>query len=144
MKITLLFVLFVVGLLLIAGCGAPPTQPAAPAEESQPAEEAAPAAAEPEPTPTPIIAELGTGDTQLIFWHLLTGPDGVTMQAMVEQFVAENPDISVRIESMPPASTTSCSRRWSPAIRPTSSLCMSSTPPASCARACCGPRSTSS
>ena len=38
---------------------------------------------------------------QLIFWHGLTGPDGVTLQAMVEQFVADNPDISVRIESMP-------------------------------------------
>ena len=95
----LLIALFVL-VLLLAGCGAPPTQPAAPAAESEPAP-AAPAASEPEPTATPIVAELGSGDTQVIFWHLLTGPDGVTMQAMVEQFVAENPDISVRIESMP-------------------------------------------
>ncbi len=89
-------------LFLVSACGAPPTQPAPPPAES--ADEAAaeePAASEPEPTPTPIVSELGEGDTQLIFWHGLTGPDGVTMQAMVEQFVAENPDISVRIEGMP-------------------------------------------
>src|SRR5690606_2239834 len=43
----------------------------------------------------------GTGQLQLIYWHGLTGADGVTMQAMVEQFTADNPDISVRIEAMP-------------------------------------------
>ena len=31
----------------------------------------------------------------------MTGADGVTMQSMVESFVEANPDIAVRIESMP-------------------------------------------
>ena len=63
--------------------------------EASPTEESAP------PTATPVTAEFGDGEIQLVFWHGLTGPDGVTMQTMVETFVAENPDISVRIEGMP-------------------------------------------
>lgn len=94
----LLSALLVVVALLSAACAPPPTQPAPAAPEAPAAEEAAP---ETPPTPTPIVSELGQGDNQLIFWHGLTGPDGVTMQAMVEQFVADNPDMSVRIEAMP-------------------------------------------
>ena len=86
---TLLPLLLIVAL---AAC-APPTQP--PAEA--PAEAAAP---EVPPTPTPIVTEFGAGQLQLSYWHGLTGADGVTMQAMVEQFVADNPDISVRVEAM--------------------------------------------
>ncbi|MCB0160142.1 MAG: extracellular solute-binding protein, partial [Caldilineaceae bacterium] len=94
----LLFALTAIFALLLGACGAPPTLPAEEAPAEAPAEAAAPAA---DATPTPIVSELGQGDVQLIFWHGLTGPDGVTLQAMVEQFVADNPDISVRIESMP-------------------------------------------
>lgn len=94
----LLSALLVIVALLSAACAPPPTQPAPAAPEAPAAEEAAP---ETPPTPTPIVSELGQGDNQLIFWHGLTGPDGVTMQAMVEQFVADNPDMSVRIEAMP-------------------------------------------
>jgi len=102
-------------LLVVAACGAPPTQPGvapsqgttaeeATSEEAAPEEAAAEEAAEaptPVPSPTPVVAEFGSGGQQLIFWNGLTGSDGVTMQAMVEQFVADNPDISVRIEAMP-------------------------------------------
>jgi ABC-type glycerol-3-phosphate transport system substrate-binding protein len=103
----LLFVL----MLSLAGCGAPPTQgplvadqPAAPADAAAAPAAAAPAAdapAEPPPTATPVVSEFGSGGQQLIFWNGLTGADGVTMQAMVEDFVAANPDISVRVEAMP-------------------------------------------
>jgi ABC-type glycerol-3-phosphate transport system substrate-binding protein len=55
---------------------------------------------EPEPEPTAIVAEAGTGDIELIYWNGLTGSDGVTMVEMVEQFTEENPDVSVRIEMM--------------------------------------------
>ncbi|MEZ4622771.1 MAG: ABC transporter substrate-binding protein [Caldilineaceae bacterium] len=76
--------------LLLFACAAP----------TQPVE--APAADEgPPPTPTPIVAEYGEGDMQLIYWHGLTGSDGATMQQMVEAFVSANPDISVRVEAMP-------------------------------------------
>ncbi len=68
------------------------------------------------PTPTPIVTEFGAGQLQLSYWHGLTGADGVTMQAMVEQFVADNPDISVRVEAMAwETFGTSCSPPWSPA-----------------------------
>ncbi|MBX3000880.1 MAG: ABC transporter substrate-binding protein [Caldilineaceae bacterium] len=88
--------------LLIVACGAPPTQPPAAGEPAAPAvEPAAPAAEEPAPTATPIVAEAGTGSTQLIYWNGLTGSDGATMVQMVEAFAAENPDVSVRIEMMP-------------------------------------------
>lgn len=83
-------------IVALAACAQPTQPPAAPEEpaESAPAEAA-------EATPTPVVAEYGTGQLQLIYWNGLTGSDGVTMQAMVGQFVADNPDISVRMESMP-------------------------------------------
>jgi ABC-type glycerol-3-phosphate transport system substrate-binding protein len=100
MKRNLLPVLLVFILTLMAACAAPPSQPPAdPAQSDAPAQPAQPAA--PEATATPVVTEYGGGDTQLIFWHGLTGADGVTMQAMVEQFAADNPVISVRIEAMP-------------------------------------------
>jgi len=83
--------------LALAACAPPPTQPPAAEQPAEAAEEAEPT---PVPTATPIVAEYGTGALQLSFWNGLTGADGVTMQAMVEQFTAENPDISVRIEAM--------------------------------------------
>jgi len=90
---TLLPLLLIVAL---AAC-APPTQPPAEAPAEAAAEAVAP---EVEATPTPIVTEFGAGQLQLSYWHGLTGADGVTMQAMVEQFVADNPDISVRVEAM--------------------------------------------
>lgn len=55
------------------------------------------AAAQTEP-PEPVVTELGSGGTQITFWNGLAGSDGVTLNAMLEQFVAENPDVSVRTE----------------------------------------------
>lgn len=49
-------------------------------------------------TPEPVVTELGSGGTQITFWNGLSGSDGVTLNEMLEQFVAENPDISVRTE----------------------------------------------
>ena len=60
----------------------------------------APVMAQDDPTPTPIVAEAGDGAIQLRYWNGLTGSDGVTMVEMVQQFTAENPDVSVRIEMM--------------------------------------------
>lgn len=48
--------------------------------------------------PEPVVTELGSGGTQISFWNGLSGSDGVTLNTMLEQFVAENPDISVRTE----------------------------------------------
>ena len=84
-------------ILVLAACAAPPTQ--APPQAEQPAQPAQPAAPAADATPTPVVNEYGSGQLQLIFWNGLTGADGVTMQAMVEQFVADNPDISVRMVS---------------------------------------------
>lgn len=57
--------------------------------------------ATPVPEPTAIVSELGTGGTRISFWNGLTGSDGVTLNAMLEQFVAENPNISVTTELIP-------------------------------------------
>jgi ABC-type glycerol-3-phosphate transport system substrate-binding protein len=53
------------------------------------------------PTETPIVTDLGTGGTHISFWNGLTGSDGVTLNAMLTQFVADNPDISVTTEIIP-------------------------------------------
>ncbi len=49
-------------------------------------------------TPEPEVTELGSGGTQISFWNGLSGSDGVTLNQMLQQFVKENPDISVRTE----------------------------------------------
>lgn len=51
-----------------------------------------------EPTATPITAEIGTGGTHISFWNGLTGSDGVTLNEMLAEFAAENPDVSVTVE----------------------------------------------
>jgi ABC-type glycerol-3-phosphate transport system substrate-binding protein len=55
----------------------------------------------PLPTITPAVAEMGSGELHISFWNGLTGSDGVTLNAMLAQFVAENPDISVTTEIIP-------------------------------------------
>lgn len=55
-------------------------------------------AQEEEPEPTPIVANIGTGDIQISFWNGLTGSDGETLNAMLADFVEANPDISVTTE----------------------------------------------
>ena len=52
----------------------------------------------PLPSPTPAIASMGTGGTHLAFWNGLTGSDGVTLNAMLENFVVDHPEISVTTE----------------------------------------------
>jgi ABC-type glycerol-3-phosphate transport system substrate-binding protein len=52
----------------------------------------------PLPTETPAIAEIGTGGTHIAFWNGLTGSDGVTLNAMLTQFVEEHPEISITTE----------------------------------------------
>lgn len=94
MKRLMLFATLVLSLVFVA-CAAP-TQPGSVQENGESAD-----TAEATPSPTPIVAEFGEGQIQLVYWHGLTGPDGVTMQEMVRQFVSDNPDISVRIEAMP-------------------------------------------
>jgi ABC-type glycerol-3-phosphate transport system substrate-binding protein len=54
-----------------------------------------------DPEPTPVIASLGTGGISISFWNGLTGSDGVTMNEMLAQFVAENPNYSVTSEIIP-------------------------------------------
>jgi ABC-type glycerol-3-phosphate transport system substrate-binding protein len=53
------------------------------------------------PEPTAIVASLGTGSMQISFWNGLTGSDGVTLNEMLVDFVAQNPDISVTTEIIP-------------------------------------------
>ncbi len=54
--------------------------------------------ATPAPTETPIVAEIGSGATHISFWNGLTGSDGVTLNEMLSEFAAENPDVSVTVE----------------------------------------------
>lgn len=53
------------------------------------------------PTETPIVTELGSGGLHISFWNGLTGSDGVTLNAMLEQFVVDHPEISVTTEIIP-------------------------------------------
>ena len=53
------------------------------------------------PEPTPIVEALGTGDLKISFWNGLTGSDGTTLNAMLAEFVAENPEITVTTEIIP-------------------------------------------
>ncbi len=57
--------------------------------------------ATPAPTETPIVTALGSGSMHISFWNGLTGSDGVTLNAMLADFVEENPDISVTTEIIP-------------------------------------------
>jgi multiple sugar transport system substrate-binding protein len=41
------------------------------------------------------------GRTVIRFWNGFTGPDGKTMEAIVQQFMAENPDVRVRMQIIP-------------------------------------------
>ncbi len=47
------------------------------------------------------VTELGTGDLRISYWNGLSGSDGVTMNEMLTDFVADNPDISVTSEIIP-------------------------------------------
>ena len=53
---------------------------------------------DPQPTATPIVADIGAGETRISFWNGLTGSDGVTLNEMLADFAADNPDISVTVE----------------------------------------------
>src|SRR5690606_10862762 len=48
--------------------------------------------------PTPIVASIGDGDISISFWNGLTGSHGETLNAMLGDFVAANPEISVTTE----------------------------------------------
>lgn len=107
--------------LALVACGgatattSPTTAPDAPAAEATvaPAAEAtaAPAAevtaapvaeevpAEAPPEPTVGIANLGTGTQKLVYWHGLGGADGATQVTMLQQYAADNPDISISSET---------------------------------------------
>ncbi len=57
--------------------------------------------ATPVPEPTAIVSDLGTGGTHISFWNGLTGSDGVTLNAMLAEFVVDHPEISVTTEIIP-------------------------------------------
>lgn len=48
--------------------------------------------------PTADVSVLGSGDISISFWNGLTGSDGVTLNEMLANFVAENPEITVTTE----------------------------------------------
>jgi multiple sugar transport system substrate-binding protein len=54
-------------------------------------------------TNAPAETKAGTSDkkTTLTFWNGLTGPDRPAVDALVEKFNKDNPNIEVKIESMP-------------------------------------------
>ncbi|MCA9911989.1 MAG: extracellular solute-binding protein [Anaerolineae bacterium] len=57
------------------------------------------AAQEEEPTATPIVESFGSDAAiQLSFWNGLTGSDGTTMNALLADFAAANPEIGVTTE----------------------------------------------
>lgn len=58
-------------------------------------------AQDPVPTPTPQIAEMGTGSIKVSFWSGLTGSDGNVLNAMLAEFAAENPEYAITHEIMP-------------------------------------------
>ncbi len=50
------------------------------------------------PTPTPVTpVQHGSADAavKIRYWTILSGPDGATMNALVDKFTTENPDIGV-------------------------------------------------
>jgi ABC-type glycerol-3-phosphate transport system substrate-binding protein len=51
--------------------------------------------------PTAIVSDLGTGELKLSFWNGLTGSDGTTLNAMLEAYIAENPEVSLTTEIIP-------------------------------------------
>ena len=51
--------------------------------------------------PTPDVAMMGEGELNISYWNGLSGSDGVTMNEMLADFVADNPDISVTSEIIP-------------------------------------------
>jgi len=52
--------------------------------------------------PTPIVSSFGEGAAvQLSFWNGLTGSDGETLNAMLAEFSAANPNIGVTTEIIP-------------------------------------------
>jgi len=57
--------------------------------------------ATPAPTTTPAVTDLGTGGMHISFWNGLTGSDGVTLNAMLADFVKDHPEISVTTEILP-------------------------------------------
>jgi len=59
-----------------------------------------PVAAQDDAEPTPIVANLGEGGTPISFWNGLTGSDGETLNSMLAEFVAANPDISITAETV--------------------------------------------
>jgi ABC-type glycerol-3-phosphate transport system substrate-binding protein len=60
------------------------------------------ATATPLPEPTAIVSSFGEdAAVQISFWNGLTGSDGVTLNEMLANFSAENPDIGVTTEIIP-------------------------------------------
>lgn len=57
-----------------------------------------PTLAQDDPEPTPNVASLGDGDIRISFWNGLTGSDGETLNAMLADFVSQNPNIAVTSE----------------------------------------------
>ena len=52
--------------------------------------------------PTAIVSSFGEdADVQISFWNGLTGSDGVTLNEMLADFSAQNPDIGVTTEIIP-------------------------------------------
>ncbi len=104
-KLSSVFALLVVAAMLLSACaGAAPAAtsdgaaaPAADAGAAAPAEATVDANA-PTPEPTPVVNAFGNCDDPMRLWHGLTGSDGVTLNDMLTQFAAENPDISVTVE----------------------------------------------
>ncbi len=67
----------------------PPAQGGATTAPGQPTEP---------PPPTPVVADIGKGNTQIKFWHGLGGADGATMAVMLKKYSAEK-NVGVRSET---------------------------------------------
>lgn len=50
------------------------------------------------PPPTPVVASIGKGGEEIVFWHGLGGADGATMAEMLKTYSSQNP-VRVRSET---------------------------------------------
>ncbi len=100
MKLTKLFVILMVGILLLAACGAPATEAPAPVEPAAPAATEPPAPAAPEPTTAPT-EEPAVEKVELRFMYYADGVEADIMKPIVDKFNAQNPNVVVVLDVVP-------------------------------------------
>jgi alpha-1,4-digalacturonate transport system substrate-binding protein len=99
MKLTKLFVILMVGVLMLAACGAPATEAPAPEPQEPAAPTEEPAA--PAEEPAAPVEEPAVEAVELRFMYYADGVEADVMKPLVDKFNAENPDIVVILDVVP-------------------------------------------